>query len=157
MQRSLALALIAGLLGFCIWVGVRVTQQGREARRGFARLSGQRLPLVVVEIERRNLVPPRRRVGLPVRRRRHAAARLHRARAKETPLFVSADEKLALALRGEAGGMPLLLDARLDMLDLTETERDAFHAACRAAFAGRRMRHDGQITPWAASPVALWA
>ena len=37
MQRSLALALIAGLLGFCIWVGVRVTQQGREARRSFSR------------------------------------------------------------------------------------------------------------------------
>ena len=92
---------------------------------------------MVVEIERRNLVPPRRRmwVYLYDDGGKQGRAFIELA-AKDIPLFVSADEKYALALRGEAAGAPLLLDSRLDMLDLTETERDAFHAACRTAFGG---------------------
>lgn len=136
-HRIVALALVAGILVFCIGVAVRVIQQGIKAKRAFARLSGQRLTPVVVEIERHNLVPPRRRMWVYLYddggKRGRAFIELG---SKQRPLFVGANEKFALALSGEQGGTPLLLDAELDMLDLTETEKAAFYAACRAEFGG---------------------
>jgi len=135
--RTLAMALLAGVLLLCIAVAAHVVHKGATLQRAFAAMSGQRLTPVVVEIERKNLVPPRRRMwvylydddGKPGR----AVVELS---SKDRLLFVTAGERWALALRGEQGGTPLLLDSRLSSLDLTEAEKAAFLEACGAAFRG---------------------
>jgi hypothetical protein len=135
MQRALTLALAVVLLGACIAAVARMLQQSVANLIAFRGLSGQRLEPVVVDIERNNLVPPRRRLWVYVYddggRRERAFIELP---SKDRPLFTDASEKRALALRGERGGVPLLVDARLGCLDLTGPEKEAFYAACRAAF-----------------------
>jgi hypothetical protein len=144
LARSGTLALAVTLLGLCVAAAWRVTQQGWRHLRAFRGLSGQRLVPVVVEIERHNLVPPRRRMWVYVYddggRQERAFIELT---SKDRPLFTDASEKRALALRGEGGGTPLLLDAQLNCLDLTGAEKEAFYAACRAAFAGHEGRDAG--------------
>ncbi len=134
-QRSLTLALAVALLAACIAAVARMLQQSLSNLSAFRGLSGQRLTPVVVDIERNNLVPPRRRLWVYLYddggRRQRAFIELP---SKDRPLFTDASEKRALALRGERGGMPLLIDARLGCLDLTGPEKEAFYAACRAAF-----------------------
>jgi hypothetical protein len=134
-QRALTLALGLALIGACIAAVVRMIQQSLVNFRAFRRLSGQRLTPVVVDIERNNLVPPRRRLWVylydDVGKRERAFIELP---SKDRPLFTDSSEKRALALRGERGGMPLLIDARLKCLDLTGPEKESFYAACRAAF-----------------------
>ena len=94
-------------------------------------------PNIAVEIERKNIVPPRRRMWVYLY---DDGGRVGRAvvelSSKDGLVFLTADEKWALALRGEQGGTPLLLDSRLTCLDLTEGEKAAFHEACRAALRG---------------------
>jgi len=142
LARSATLALAAALLASCIGVALRIAQQGLRTLRAFRDLSGQRLIPVVVEIERHNLLPPRRRLWVYLY---DDGARQGRAfielPARERPLFTDTSEKRALALRSEQGGTPLLLDARLGCLDLTEAEKTAFYAACRAAFGGQDGRN----------------
>jgi len=137
LARSATLALAAAILALCIGVALRVTQQGLQTLRAFRNLSGQRLLPVVVEIERHNLVPPRRRLWVYLyddgSRRGRAFIELP---TRDRPLFIDTSEKRALALRGERGGTPFLLDAGLNCLDLTSAEKAAFCDACRAAFAG---------------------
>jgi hypothetical protein len=134
LSRSAALALAVSLLGLCIGATVRIGQQGIHSQRGFRGLSGQRLTPVVVEIERHNFLPPRRRLWVY---RYDDGGRQGRAfielPSRDRPLFTDAAEKHALALRGAEGGVPLLLDAKLACLDLTEAERAAFFAGCRKA------------------------
>jgi hypothetical protein len=136
--RLLALLLFAGILLFCIAVAATVLWRGISARRAFAAMSGQRLEPVVVEIERNNRLPPRRRLWVYLyeedgRRERGLAE----WPSKCQPLFTTPDESWALALRGGSSGMPMLLDADLACLDLTEAERAAFRRAFLARFGER--------------------
>jgi len=138
LARSLTMALVVAILASCIGAALRMTQQGLRTHRAFRNLSGQRLTPIVVEIERHNLLPPRRRLWVYLyddgERQGRAFIELP---SKDRPLFVDTSEKRALALRGEHGGTPLLLDADLACLDLTGTEKAAFYAACRTAFGVR--------------------
>jgi len=133
-NRSIALALLTAILGFCVGAAVQVVHKVMRLQRVFAAMSGQRLTPVAVEIERKNIVPPRRRMWVYLY---DDGGRVGRAvvelSSKDGLVFLTADEKWALALRGEQGGTPLLLDSRLTCLDLTEGEKAAFHEACRAA------------------------
>jgi hypothetical protein len=135
LQRSLTLALALALIAACSAAVARMIQQGLHNLGALRSLSGQRLIPVVVDIERSNLVPPRRRLWVYLYddggRRGRAFIELAK---KDRPLFTDASEKRALAVQGEGGGMPLLLDQRLAWLDLTGPEKEAFYAACRAAF-----------------------
>jgi hypothetical protein len=134
-ERTLSLALSIALLAACIAALARMIQQSLSNLGAFRGLSGQRLTPVVVDIERHNLVPPRRRLWVYLYddggRRERAFIELP---SKKRPLFTDSTEKRALALRGERGGIPLLIDARLECLDLTAPEKEAFYAACRRAF-----------------------
>jgi hypothetical protein len=135
LSRSATLALAVALLALCIAAALRVAQQGYRNLRAFRGLSGQRLAPMVVEIERHNFLPPRRRLWVYLYddggRRGRAFIELP---SRDRPLFTDAAEKQALALRGAAGGPPLLLDAKLACLDLTEAEKAAFYVVCRKAF-----------------------
>jgi hypothetical protein len=134
LSRSATLALAAALLGLCIGAAVRIGQQGLHSQRAFRALSGQRLTQVVVKIERHNFLPPRRRLWVY---RYDDGGGQGRAfielPSRDRPLFIDASEEHALALRGAGGGAPLLLDAKLACLDLTEAERAAFYEGCREA------------------------
>ncbi len=134
-ERSFTLALAVALLLACIAAVARMVQQSLSNLSAFRGLSGQRLVPIVVDIERNNLVPPRRRMWVYLYdddgRRGRAFIELP---SKDRPLFTDSSEKRALALRGERGGTPLLMDARLECLDLTASEKEAFYAACRRAF-----------------------
>jgi hypothetical protein len=137
-SRTLTLAIVAALLALCAGVPVRMVQQGLRTSRAFRNLGGQRLIPVIVEVERNNFVPPRGRLWVYLYddggRRERAFVELP---SRERPLFTDVSEKRALALRGEQGGTPLLLDARLNCLDLTQPEKAAFYAACRAVLGGK--------------------
>jgi hypothetical protein len=129
-------------------IGIRVTavmqEDARRAERAFAAMSGRPLTPVIVEIERRNLMPPRRRLWAYLY---ESEAGRQRAvvewPAADRPIFTAADEKRAVALQADGGGAPLLLDAKLSCLDITDAEREAFYAACRAAFAGPQSSDSG--------------
>jgi hypothetical protein len=133
-HRLLALALVVGLLAFCIVLSVQVVLQGLATRQALLRLSGKRLTPVVVALEGSIPIAHKRRRWTY---RWEVAGQQERAfielSSRTEPLFVTLDGKRALALRGPDGGVPLLLDAQLSTLDLTEAEREAFFAACRAA------------------------
>lgn len=136
LSRSLTLMLAVCVLAFCIAVAVWVTRQGLRTQRAFRDLSGQPVIPVVVEIERHNLVPPRRRLWVYLYDDAGGRGRAFiELPSKDRPLFTDASEQRALALRGARGGRPLLLDAQLSCLDLTAPEKEAFYAACRRAFA----------------------
>ena len=135
-SRLITLLLFAAIVVLCIGVAAAMLRRGREAQRAFSAMSGQRLEPVVVEIERNNLMPPRRRLWVYVYQE---GGRRERALAewpsRQQPLFTSLDEKSALAIRGEEGGRPMLLDANLQCLDLTDAERAAFRVAFLARLA----------------------
>ena len=134
-HRLLALALIVGGLVFCITLSAQLLRQGMVTRRKLAALSGQRLVPLVVAVEG----------SIPIAHKRRRWTYVYDAGGKQErafvelakgngPLFVTADGKRALALGGRDGGVPLLLDAKLDSLDLSDAEKEAFFAACRRAF-----------------------
>jgi hypothetical protein len=140
-RRLIALLVIVGFLAFCIGVSIEVFRNGILARRGFSALSGQRLSLVLVTLEN----------AIPVASKRRRWTYLYDVgdRQEQTfvelasstkPLFATPDRKQALAVVGPDGGAPLLLDAALSALDLTETERAAFYEACRATFGSETAR-----------------
>jgi hypothetical protein len=134
LSRTAMLALAAALLGSCIAAAAAMLVKGVSARRAFIGMHSQRLTPMVVEIERHNLMPPRRRLWIYLYDDGGRQGRTFvELPARERPLFVSADERWALALRGDAGGRPLLLDQGLSCLDLTRAEKAAFYQACRAA------------------------
>lgn len=134
LSRSATLALAVALLALCIGAAGLVAQQGFHNLSAFRDLSGQQLTPVVVEIERHNFLPPRRRLWVYLYDDGGKQGRAFlELPARDRPLFTDASEKHALALRGAAGGTPLLLDANLACLDLTEAEKAAFYAACRKA------------------------
>jgi hypothetical protein len=136
-NRSIALTLLTAVLAFCIGAAVQVVHKGMRLQRAFAAMSGQRLTPVAVEIERKNIVPPRRRMWVYLYDDGGRAGRaVVELSSKDSLVFLTADERWALALRGEQGGTPLLLDAQLTCLDLTEAEKATFKEACRAAFRG---------------------
>jgi hypothetical protein len=134
-SRLISLLFFAAILLGCLGAAAAVLWSGMRAQRTFAALSGQRMVPVVVEIERNNRMPPRRRLWVylyEVGGRRERA--LVEWPSRHQPLFTSLDEKWALALQGERGGVPMLLDSELESLDLTETEKAAFRAAFAEVF-----------------------
>jgi hypothetical protein len=137
-NRLITLLLFAGLLVFCIGVAATMLWRGAETRRAFAAMSGRGLRPVVVEMERNNRLPPRRRLWVYLY---EDGGKQERALAewpsKLQPLFTTPDEGWALALQGEEGGTPMLLDADLGTLDLTDAEKAAFRAAFLAQFGER--------------------
>jgi hypothetical protein len=137
-SRLIALLLFAGILLFCIGVAVAVLWRGIEARRAFAAMSGQRLTPVVVEIERNNRLPPRRRLWVYLYEEGGKRERgLAEWPSSLQPLFTAPDERWALALRGDKSGTPMLLDMDLACLDLTQAERAAFRIAFLSRFGAR--------------------
>jgi hypothetical protein len=133
-HRLLALVLVAGGLVFCIVVSIELLRQGMVTRRALAGLSGQRLLPVVVAVEGSIRIAHNRRRWTYVYDAGGRPARAFIELAKgNDPLFVRPDRTQALALRGERGGVPLLLDTWLGSLDLSEAEKEAFFAACRKA------------------------
>ena len=137
-NRLITLLLFAGLLAFCIRVAATMLWRGTETRRAFAAMSGRGLRPVVVEIERNNRLPPRRRLWVYLYedggKRERALAEWP---SKLQPLFTTPDEGWALALQGEEGGTPMLLDVDRGALDLTDAEKAAFRAAFLAQFGER--------------------
>lgn len=135
-SRSITLMLLAALLAAPIAIAGGVLRRGVATRRAFARMSGQRLAPVVVEMVRNNRLPPRRRLWIYV----HGddSGRPQRAMAEWPsawqPLFTRADETQALALRGPGSGPAMLLDAELNGVELTAEEKATFLEAFRAAF-----------------------
>lgn len=132
-SRLLAFALIVGLIAICIALSVQVLRQGMATRRALLALSGQPLRPVIVGLEGNIPIAHKRRRWTYVYETGGGQERAFIELTKGVdPLFVTPDGKQALALAGP-GGVPLLLDAQLSALDLTETEREAFFAACRRA------------------------
>jgi hypothetical protein len=136
LSRLITLVLLCAIPLVAIRVTVMTHENAGKAQQAFAAMSGQRLTPVIVEIERKNLIPPRRRLWAYLYEGDRGRERaLIEWPARDRPLFTSEQEKWAVALKGEQDGPPLLLDAGLTCLDVTDAERAAFHEACRAAFA----------------------
>ena len=142
-SRITVLALLAGAMMCCLGIAAGILRRGMAARRTFARAREQRLVPVIVEMERNNRLPPRRRLWVYCYddggRRERALAEWPSA---WRPLFTSKDESRALALRGANGLAPMLLDAGLNGVDLTEAEKAAFHERFRALFGDPEERAD---------------
>jgi hypothetical protein len=135
-QRLLTLALMVGLIVFCIAISVEMLRAAARTRRALMDLSGQKLSALVVRIEGSLLIATRRRrwTYLYEDGGGEAQRAFVELPSRLDPLFVTRDGKRALALQGPHGGVPLLLDAELSSLDLSLAERQAFFAACRTAF-----------------------
>ncbi len=139
-HRLLALILIVGLLAFCITLSIQLLRQGMVTRQALAALSGQRLVPIVVAVEGSITIAHKRRRWTYVYDAGGKEERAFVELAKgNDPLFVTPDGKRALALRGEHGGVPLLLDSQLGSLDLSEAEKEAFFATCRRALGAEPM------------------
>jgi hypothetical protein len=131
-NRLLALSLASGLLVFCMAASLQVM---RTAGRTLARPAAGRHRIVVVEIKHNNSVLFKRRMwtyvyddgGRPGRASVEFASR-------DEPLFITSDRRLALAVKMEGTAAPLLLDAKLGALDLTDSEKAAFYKACGACY-----------------------
>jgi|GEM_PF-1856258 len=133
-HRLLALVLVIGLLLLCIVLSAQVVMQGKATRRALMTLNGQRLTPIVVPVEGSVLIAHRRRRWTYLFERNGTQERAFiELPSGNDPLFVTPDAKRALALAGPEGGVPLLLDAKLSSIDLSEAEKEAFFASCRAA------------------------
>ena len=112
-NRLFTLLSFAGLFVFCIGIAATMLWRGAETRRAFAAMSGRGLRPVVVEIERNNRLPPRRRLWVYLYEDGGKRERtLVEWSSKLQPLFTTLDERWALALQGNEGGTPLLLDVK---------------------------------------------
>ena len=131
--RTLVALLLAGVLLGAIAAVASVVHGAGRTRKGFAALSRQQLEPVLVEMERNNALPPRRRVWVyrydNGDRNGKAMVELH---SRNRPIFVTKDERWAIAVRGPEGTVPMLLDGNLDSLDLAREEKAAFFEKCRA-------------------------
>jgi hypothetical protein len=136
--RTVVLLLIGLVLVAAIGAVASVVHKANRQRAAFAGLSRQPLTPVAVEVERNNALPPRRRIWVYLDghggRRNRTIVEMH---SKERPIFLSRDERWALAVRGSSGGPSLLLDGNLKCLDLSQDEKVAFFEACRAALQKR--------------------
>jgi hypothetical protein len=137
-NRTLTLALIVTFLAFCIWLSIDLLRAGAATRRELLRLNGKRLSPAIVGVEGSIPIAHRRKRWTYVwddgGTMRRAYVELP---SRVDPLFVTPDGKRAMALQGPERGVPLLLDAQLGSLDLSEAEKAAFFDACRAALARR--------------------
>jgi hypothetical protein len=135
-HRTFTLLLIVALLAFCIWLSIDLLRAGAVTRRELQRLNGQRLTPLIVALEGSIPIAHRRKRWTYVwddgGTDRRAYVELP---SRVDPLFVTPDGKRAMALQGPERGAPLLLDAQLSSLDLTEAEKASFFDACRAALA----------------------
>jgi hypothetical protein len=132
-NRTLVLMLIGLVLVAAIGTVASVVYKANRQRAAFAGLSRQPLTLVAVEIVHNNLLLPRQRAWVYLDehggRRERTIVEMNR---KERPIFLSRDERWALAVRSSAGAPSLLLDGNLKCLDLSQDEKVAFLEACRA-------------------------
>lgn len=133
-QRLVTLALMVGFLVLCIAISAQMLRAGAGTRRALLGLNRQKLSALVVTMEGSLPVATRRRRWTYVYEdaggdTQRAYVELH---SRLDPLFMTPDRKRALALQGAPGGVPLLLDAQLSSLDLSDAEKEAFFAACRA-------------------------
>ncbi|HZT48690.1 MAG TPA: hypothetical protein VFA64_12000 [Hyphomicrobiaceae bacterium] len=137
-HRTITLLLVVAFLAFCIWLSIDTLRAGMATRRELVRLSGQRLAPVIVGLEGSIPIAHRRKRWTYLWDDGGATRRAHvELPSRVDPLFVTPDGKRAMALQAPEGGVPLLLDAQLGSLDLTEAEKAAFFDACRAALARR--------------------
>jgi hypothetical protein len=137
-NRLITLLLFAGMIAFGISVAATMLRRGMETRRAIAGMSGRGLRPVVVEIERNNRLPPRRRLWVYLYEDGGKRERtLVEWPSRLQPLFTTLDERWALALQANEGGTPLLLDVDLGALDLTDAEKAAFRVAFLAQFGVR--------------------
>jgi len=131
--RTLVLMLIGLALVAAIGAVASVVHKANRQRAAFAGLSRQPLTPVPVEIERSNALPPRRRIWVYLDdhggRQERTIVEMH---SKERPIFLTRDERWALAVRGLGSAPALLLDGNLKCLDLSQDEKIAFFEACRA-------------------------
>jgi hypothetical protein len=137
LNRTFTLAAIAAFLVFCIGLSVQVVRQGNENRQTFAALSGRPMKIVIVAIEGSFIAAHKRRRWnyLYGEQGKQMRSSIELATSRE-PLFTGADRRRALAvIAADGGGAPLLLDAHLSSLDLTEAEKEAFFQVCRRALA----------------------
>lgn len=133
LSRTLVLLLLASVLIGAIAALASVVHRANRTRRGFAALNRQQLEPILVEMERNNALPPRRRIWIY----RYpgsgggdtAMVEMH---SRNRPIFVTKDERWAIAVRGPAGTVPMLLDGNLDTLDLAQEEKVTFLEKCRA-------------------------
>lgn len=131
--RTLALGLIGLVLVGATAAVASVVHTANRTRQAFAGLDRQRLVTEMVEVERHNALPPRRRVWVYLYRDGAAVERaMVEWPSRDRPIFITKDERWALAVRGPAGTAPLLLDGNLKSLDLSQSEKVAFFEACRA-------------------------
>lgn len=133
LNRSLVAVLILAIPLLAVAAVANVARNARKTRAAFAGLSCEQLEPIAVEIERSNALPPRRRMWVYLyddggKQGRTFIELSSRAR----PLFLTQDERWALALRGPPGTVPLLLEQTLSAIDLTPEEKAAFLEACRA-------------------------
>jgi hypothetical protein len=131
--RTLVLLLLTGVLLGAIAAIASVVHSANRTRQGFAALSRQQLEPTLVEMERNNALPPRRRVWIyryaNSKGSNTAMVELH---SRIRPIFVTKDERWAMAVRGPEGTVPMLLDGNLDSLDLAHDEKVVFLEKCRA-------------------------
>lgn len=133
LSRTLVLLLLAGVLVGAIAALASVVHRANRTRQGFAALNRQHLEPILVEMERNNALPPRRRIWIY----RYAGSEgsdtaMVELHSRNRPIFVTKDERWAIAVRGPAGTVPMLLDGNLDTLDLAQEEKVAFLEKCRA-------------------------
>jgi hypothetical protein len=133
LNRSFVAMLILALPLLAVGAVANVARNARKTRAAFAGLNREQLQPIAVEIERSNALPPRRRMWTYLyddggKQGRTFIELSSRAR----PIFLTDDERWALALRGPPGTVPLLLDQTLSSVDLTAEEKAAFLEAARA-------------------------
>jgi hypothetical protein len=132
-NRGLVAALLLAIPLICIGAVANVVRNARKTRAAFAGLNREDLEPIVVEIERSNALPPRRRMWTYLYEDGGKQSRTFiELPSRARPLFLSEDERWALAVRGPLGTVPLLLDQTLSAMDLTPEEKAAFLEACRA-------------------------
>jgi hypothetical protein len=133
LNRSLVAVLILAIPLLAVAAVANVVRNARKTRAAFAGLNREQLKPIVVEIERSNALPPRRRMWVYLYDDAGEKGRTFvEFSSRVRPLFLSEDERWALALRGPPGTVPLLLDQTLSAMDLTEEEKAAFLEATRA-------------------------
>jgi hypothetical protein len=139
-HRHFALVLIVVILMLLFVTSVRALRTGAAAQRAFQHLNGKRLSPLVVTLDGSFLTGLKRRrwtylyddaTGRP------GWAFVELSNRTE-PLYAAQDGKRALAVTGPGGGVPMLLDADLNVLDLTAAEKEAFFEVCRSALSGRQ-------------------
>ena len=136
LSRLITLVLLCAIPLVAIRVTVVTHEDAGKALRAFAAMSGQRLTPVIVEIERKNFIPPRRRLWAYL----YEGDRGQERAVVEWPaptVRCSPPRRRSGPSRSKASrtARRCCWTPGSTCLDVTEAERAAFYEACRAAFA----------------------